>query len=186
MNQMTRIVAAPAEGYAARFTTAEFLRMIEAGVFGDDKVELVEGELQRMPPPGNEHARFQADVVGLLYGVAARGLVRGEAGVELEEGTLVAFDAAVLRASVTGNRMLRPDDVTLVVEIAETSLARDLGVKRRKYAEAGIPTYWVVDGSRSVVHVHAEPIDGDYVDIHSVRFGQPLAVPGTDASITLD
>ena len=186
MNQMTRITAAPAEGFAARFTTAKFLRMIEAGVFGDDKIELIEGQLQRMPPPGNEHARFQADVVGLLYGVVARGLVRGEAGVELEEGTLVAFDAALLRAPVTGNRMLNPEDVTMVVEVAETTLMRDLGLKRRKYAEAGIPTYWVVDPSRSVVHVYAEPIDGDYVDIHSVRFGRPLAVPGTDATITLD
>jgi Uma2 family endonuclease len=185
MNQMTRITAAPAEGFSARFTTAEFLRMIEADVFGDDKIELIEGEFHRMPPPGNDHAHLQARVVGKLFRIVAEELVRGEAGVELEEGTLVGVDAGVLRAPVTGRRMLRPDELTLVVEIAETTLARDLGVKRRKYAEAGILNYWVVDSARSVVHVHAEPVDGEYVDIHTVRFGQPLAVPGTDEHIVL-
>ena len=186
MNQMTRIIAAPVQGYAARFTTAEFLRMIEAELFGDDKVELIEGELLRTPPPGNEHGRRQAMVVGRLFRVADESLVRAEAGVELEEGTLVGFDAALLRVSVTGNRMLRPDEVTLVVEVAESTLSHDLGIKRRKYAQAGIAIYWVVDGTRSVVHVHADPVEGDYAEIHTVRFGQPLAVPGTDATITLD
>ena len=185
MNQMTRITAAPAEGFSARFTTAEFLRMIEADVFGDDKVELIEGELQRMTPPGNDHSRVQITVLAGLLAIVSRELVRGDTGIELEEGTLVGFDAAVLRGPVEGRRMLRPDEVTLVVEVAETSLTRDLGVKRRKYAEAGIPVYWVVDGSRSVVHVHAEPFEGEYIDNHSVRFGQPLAVPGSDEHIVL-
>ena len=186
MPQMTRIAAAPADGFAARFTTAEFLRMIEADVFGDDKVELIEGELQRMPPPGNDHSRVQAGVLAGLSWVTPHELVRGVTGVELEEGTLVGFDAALLRAPVTGRRMLRPDELALVVEVAETTLSRDLGIKRRKYAEAGIPVYWVVDASRSVVHVHAEPVDGDYVEIHTVRFGEPVAVPGTEETITLD
>ena len=82
--------------------------------------------------------------------------------------------------------MLRPDEVALVVEIADTTLSHDLGLKCRKYAEAGVPVYWVVDASRAVVHVHAEPVEGDYVEIHTVRFGQPLAVPGTDRAITLE
>lgn len=186
MNQMTRIAAAPMDGFAARFTTAEFLRMIEAGVFEDDKVELVEGELYRMPPAGNDHSRRVVAVVARLARVAPEALVRAETGIDLGEATLVGCDAALLREERVGRGMMRADNVVLVVEIAETTLDYDLGIKRRKYAAAGIAHYWVVDGSRSVVHVHAEPVEGDYVDIHSVRFGQPLAVPGTDASITLD
>lgn len=79
-----------------------------------------------------------------------------------------------------------PDEVALAVEIAETTLDRDLRLKCRKYAQAGVPAYRVVDGSRSAVHVHAEPVDGEHVDIHTVRFGQPLAVPGTGGPIALD
>lgn len=186
MNQMTRITAAPVEGFAARFTTAEFLRMIEADVFEDWKVELIEGELQRMPPPGNDHSRRVVAIVARLLRVAPEQHVRAETGIDLGDDTVVGCDAALLRQENLGRGMMQADNVALVVEIAETSLDRDLRLKSRKYAEAGIPVYWVVNGARSVVHVHAEPVDGEYVDIHTVRFGQPLAVPGTDATITLD
>lgn len=185
MNQMTRIVAAPVEHFAARFTTAEFLRMVETDAFEDWKVELIEGELQRMPPPGNDHSRHVVDVVAGLLSVAAKALVRAETGIDLGDDTVVGCDAALLREVAVGRGMMRPENVLLAVEIAETTLDRDLGMKRRKYAEAGIPFYWVVDGTRAVVHVHAEPAGGDYAEIHTVRFGQPIAVPGVDAAITL-
>lgn len=186
MNQMTRIVAAPAGVAKARFTAAEFLRMIEAEVFGDDKIELIEGEFYRMPPPGNDHSRRVIEVASALLGVVPKALVRAETGINLGDDTLVGCDAALLREAITGRGMLTPADLALVVEVAETTLSHDLGLKRRVYAEAGIPVYWVIDGARAVIHVHAEPVDGDYAEIHSVRFGQPIAVPGTDATITLD
>lgn len=185
MNQMTRVVAAPPESFQARFTTAEFLRMCDSGAFEDWKVELVDGELERMQQPFNNHAMRQAQIVFLLAQAIGVELVRGEVGIDLGNDTVLACDAAVLHQAVTGNRRLRAEDLALAIEISETTLSRDLGMKRRKYAAARIPLYWVVDGDRSVIHVHAEPVDGDYADIHTVRFGQPLAVPGTDASIVL-
>ena len=185
MNQMTRIVPALADGFKARFTTQEYLRMCEVGAFEDLTVELVDGELERMQRPQNNHAMRQAQVVIRLGQVVGEELVRGEVGVDLGADTLLGCDAAVLRHPVVDNRMLQPDDLTVVIEIAETTLSRDLGMKRRKYAEASIPFYWVIDGTRSVIHVHAEPVEGDYAEIHTVKFGQPLAVPGTDATITL-
>ena len=186
MNQMTRIVAAPAEGYAARFTTAEFIDMADRGAFEGLRLELVNGELTRMQQPRSSHAIRQAQLVIRLSSVVGEKRVTGDVGIALDEDTLLGCDAAVLREPVNDNRMLAPADLMLVIEVSETTLSRDLDMKRRKYAEAGIPLYWVVNGARSVVHVHAEPVDGEYVDIHTVRFGQPLAVPGTDATITLD
>jgi len=67
-----------------------------------------------------------------------------------------------------------------------TTLDRDMGAKRIDYARAGIAHYWVVDGERRVVHVFADPVSGDYADVRTVRFGAPLAVPGTGSVITLD
>jgi len=184
MNQMAAVV--PATGFRARFTTAEFLRMCEAGAFDDIKVELIDGELERMPPPQNEHGRRQASVVIRLARVAEEALLRGEVGIDLGDDTVVGCDAAILRAPVAGNRILQADEVTLAVEVAETTLARDMGMKRIKYASAGIAHYWVIDGERSVVHVWGEPMGGDYAQIATVRFGEPLAVPGTDATIVID
>jgi Uma2 family endonuclease len=87
---------------------------------------------------------------------------------------------------VSGNRILQPAEVELAVEVAETTLSRDMGMKRMKYAAAGIAHYWVIDGERSRVHVWGEPVNGDYAQIATVRFGEPLAVPGTDATIVID
>ena len=188
MNEMSRIARTAAESFRARFTTAEFLRMVEAGAFEDWKVELVEGELERMPPPGNAHGRRQMMVGIRLSRVIPEEQLRGEVGIDLGNDTVLGCDAAILRQPVEGvdNRMLRPDEVLLAVEVAETSRERDLGLKRMKYAAAGIAHYWVVDGERGVVHVHAEPVVGDYAEIATVRFGQPLRVPGTDATITVE
>lgn len=188
MNEMTHVARTGAESFRARFTTAEFLRMVEAGAFEDWKVELVDGEIERMPPPGKEHGRRQMMIGVRLSRVVAEALLVGEVGIDLGDDTVLGCDAAVLRRSLgdVDNRMLRPDEVLLAVEIAETSRERDLGLKRMKYAAAGIAHYWVVDGKRGVVHVHAEPVAGDYAEIATVRFGQPLPVPGTDATITIE
>lgn len=185
MNEMTRIVAAPVEAWKAPITTAEFLRMCEADVFEDGKIELVDGELIRMPPPGNDHSRIQVLIVARLLSVAGETLVRGDTAIDLGGNTVLGFDAGLLRQEVSGRQPLRPDQLLLVVEVSETTQHRDLELKRRKYAEAGIDTYWVIDESRGIVHVHREPQAGVYVDTRTVRFGEPLTVPGTDATITL-
>ncbi|WP_425229024.1 Uma2 family endonuclease [Sphingomonas sp.] len=98
---------------------------------------------------------------------------------------MLGFDVGLVRAPVTGRQPLKPDQLLLVVEVSETTQRRDLDMKRCKYAEAGIETYWVIDESRGIIHVHGEPRDGVYTDVHTIRFGEPLAVPGTDATITL-
>lgn len=185
MNEHVRTLKPAADG-RARFSTREFLRMAEAGAFEGMKVELINGELRRMPPPGNRHGLQQVKIALRLGTVVAEELLRGDVGIDLGENTLLGCDAALLRAPVAENRMLLPADILLAVEVAESTWARDTGMKRFAYAEAGIPHYWVVDGERSVVHVYGEPVAGDYADVSTVRFGAPLAVPGTGATIAID
>lgn len=182
MNQQARL----SPDTRARFTAPEFLHMVESGAFEGMKVELIDGELERMDLPMGGHAAVQASVVFYLAQKMGLALVRAESGLVLDDSTVVACDAALLRQPITENRFLTPDDVLLVVEIAQTTQSRDMGLKRMLYAQAGIPTYWVIDGVRRVAHVYAEPVDGDYSSVHTVRFGEALAVPGSDAAITLD
>ncbi|SFP54590.1 Uma2 family endonuclease [Sphingomonas rubra] len=190
MNKPARIDLADAREIApsskARFTTAEFLHMVESGAFDDMKVELVGGELERMPPPGSTHASRQVKIIVLLSAVVSSGRLLGEVGLDLGDDTLLGCDLAVLHAPVEGNRMVLPSEVVLVVEVAETTASRDRGMKRLAYARADIPTYWVVDGKLGLTHVYSEPRDGDYAEIATVRFGESLAVPGTAATITID
>ena len=182
MNQLARL----SPDTRARFTAPEFLHMVESGAFESMKVELIDGELERMNPPMNGHSAAQANVVFYLAQKLGPAVVRAETGLILTDSTVVACDAALLRGPVTENRILTPADLLLVVEIAQTTQSRDMGLKRMLYAQAGIPTYWVIDGVRRGTHVYADPVEGDYSSVHTVRFGEALAVPGCEAVITLD
>ena len=182
MNQLAR----PSPDTRARFSSAEFLRMVENGAFEGMKVELIDGELERMNPPMGGHAKAQSDVLIELASVVSKHRLRGEVGIILNDATVVACDATLLRGPVAENRFLTPHDVLLIVEIAQTTQGRDMGLKRMLYAQAGIPTYWVIDAVRRVVHVYAGPAEGNYSSVHTVRFDEALAVPGSDAAITLD
>lgn len=184
MNDMSSRIAADAGGRGARFTTAEFARMCELGAFDDMKVELVDGELERLIKPFANHAHWQALVLIRLASLCSHERLVGEAGIDMGDATVLGCDAALLYGPAP-LRWLRPDEVLLVIEVSGTTLARDLGLKLRRYAAAGVPHYWVVDGSGEVVHVFTEPQDGAYRQHAVVRFIEPLSVPGTDATITL-
>lgn len=82
-------------------------------------------------------------------------------------------------------RFLRADEIIVAIEIAETTLDRDLGLKRVAYAHAGIPHYWVVDGRQAQMHAFTLQADGDYGDAIRMPFGQSLMIPGTDRTIVI-
>ena len=84
----------------------------------------------------------------------------------------------------TANRV--PADVRLVVEISDTTLAFDLGIKSRLYARAGIQEYWVVDVTGERIIVHRSPGSGVYTDVKSYRTGEsiePLSAPGSSFNV---
>ncbi len=171
----------------ARFTTAEFLAICDSGAFDDIKVELVDGQIYRMSPPKLPHSFYQSEMIFLLRQALGAGsglTVLAETGITLREGTVRACDAAIVR--MTGeNRMLRANDVVLLIEIAATSLDEDLGGKMLDYAEAGVPNYWVIDVNGRAVHVMGQPDEGRYLARAIVRFGEVLAVPGTDKMVSV-
>jgi Uma2 family endonuclease len=185
MNSSARSLC-PDRQAKARFTTAEFLRMGEAGAFDGMKIELVGGKLERMDLPLAGHAARQAKIGIRLSRLLPETRITGGVGIDLDDATVIGCDVAVLREPVEGNRLLIADDLLLVIEVAETSVARDTTMKRFAYARGRIPHYWVVDGIRRVVHVYANPLEGDYTRFHSVGFGETLDVPGVDGTITID
>jgi Uma2 family endonuclease len=80
----------------------------------------------------------------------------------------------------------RPDDVALLVEVADASLRYDRGVKALLYAEAGIRDYWIVELAGDAVEVYREPGPGGFQRTDRVgRDGTlvPLAFP--DVTLTV-
>jgi Uma2 family endonuclease len=68
------------------------------------------------------------------------------------------------------------EDVLLLIEVADTSLAYDRSTKLRLYAEAGIPEYWVVDCEAETVEVYRDPGADRYRTVHRVAGAAALSV----------
>ncbi len=91
-------------------------------------------------------------------------------------------DIVLLRSSVSKftERHPKPEDIHLVVEISDSTLAFDLGTKAALYARAGIIEYWVLDVQGRSLTVHRAPHAGRYLDVAVYSEAEavaPLAAP---------
>lgn len=170
------------EALRYRWTEREFLRAWEAGVF-EGRVELVDGAVWPVP-------------IGLWHGDTTARLLRAlpndrfvvttsplpTAGSVPDPDCWVrpagAPPTSALSSRVSG---WRASDVLLVVEVADETLAADLGIKARLYAAAGYAVYWVV--TRDGIVEHTEPHLGGYATVRT--FPSDGAVPLRYAGISL-
>lgn len=146
------------------WTRAEYERAVDRGVLDeDDPVELLDGELLFMSPENPRHIATTDLIVDRLRRVFGRGFViRVQHPLALGERSLPEPDVAVVAGKPRDFLQAHPTMALLVVEVADSSLRRDLGRKARAYARAGIADYWVADVRRRMLHVHREPTTEGY------------------------
>ena len=65
-------------------------------------------------------------------------------------------------------------DALLVIEVADTTLQYDRGVKLPRYAAAGAREVWIIDLVGKCIWVHRRPLDGDYGEVFAAREGEVL------------
>jgi Uma2 family endonuclease len=156
-----------------RFTRAEYARMAEAGVFGEcERVELIQGEIVQLSPPGRHHRAFVNNLNRLLSRrLPEHTVVSVQNPLPLDDDTEPQPDLAVLRVRAVSFRDVEASapDALMVIEVADTSLAYDREVKGRLYARAGIAEYWVIDCAAETVEVHRGPSADGYRDVRLVR-----------------
>jgi Uma2 family endonuclease len=169
-----------------KLDVAEYLRMGEVGILRDDEpIELIEGQMVEMAPISAPHAAAN-NVLNrsFVLGVKRRGVVSPRNPVQLDCHNDPRPDLALLRPrddDYFGHRP-RPDDVLLIVEIADASLRYDREVKLPLYARHKVPEVWIVDLPGRLVEVHREPEAGDrYASVTRVGPGEwlePALLPG--------
>lgn len=184
MNEVTAIatIAVDHDGFTAR----EFMQIADSGVF-EGKVELVDGVIVKMAPAGLQHSLQNASITFSLMKVVEelRFKVGTDLAIEIDNRTIRGIDIALIRADAPPEGVAEGRDILLAIEIADSTLAKDLGARSSEYAHASIPVYWVVDVKAGVVHVMAELLQGQYGKRSVVRFGEPLAVPSTEKTMTI-
>jgi len=161
------------------FNVAEYYQMARAGVLTEDeRVELVRGEIVAMSPIGSRHAACVDRLyMRLIRWARKRFIVRGQNPIRLDDDSEPQPDLAILkpRDNFYSDAHPMPQDVLLVIEVADTSVGYDRAEKAPLYAEAGIPEMWLVDLSEGVVEIYTEPVDGVYSSVRQVTRGEVLA-----------
>ena len=168
------------------FSVDEFHRMAEAGVFGeDDRLELLDGEIVRMTPIGSHHAGCVNRLNSLLNtAVGPHAVVSVQNPLVCGDRTQLQPDLAILkpRADFYSRAHPRPQDVYALIEVADSSIGYDQGVKMVAYAMAGIPALLIINLGAREVGVYRTPVSGTFRQHDVLRSDDMLQVPGVAAA----
>ena len=149
-----------------RFTIDDYHKMIQADILTEnDRVELLDGEIIEMSPIGSEHAgcinRINA-LLGALLGKKA--ILSIQNPLQIGEWSEPEPDIAILKPAdhYYAKRHPNPEDVLLIIEVADSSLEYDREVKMAMYAKAGIPEYWIINLQQSELEAYRAPKENGY------------------------
>ena len=171
-----------------RFTVAEYHRMLEAGVLTEnDPVELLEGWIAtKMPHNPNHDATIDQAGEVLRERLPPGWRLRTQSAITTDDSEPEP-DLAIVHGPPGryATRHPGPEDIALLVEVADSSLAHDRDVKGRLYARAGIAAYWIINLVDMQVEVYTSPSGKTSHPGYQQRatyltgMGVPLSIAGT-------
>ncbi|MDX1933530.1 MAG: Uma2 family endonuclease [Capsulimonadales bacterium] len=145
-----------------RWTVEEFFRLARLGIFApEERLELIQGEILRIMPTDPPHSAtvelVRAAMVAAFAGTDVT--FKSENPLVLSENDAPQPDVLVLRGSIReyARRHPGPEDVLLLIEVANSTLLTDRRNKSRLYADAGVPEYWIVNLRDRCVDVFRHP-----------------------------
>jgi Uma2 family endonuclease len=158
-----------------RFTVAEIEAMVKAGILDEDeRIELIGGELVPMSPKGNHHEILKHALTHYwARKLPDRLTFTTETTFRLTPDTYLEPDF-VFFDKATGVRGLTAETAHLVVEIADSSFAYDIGRKAVLYASFGIPELWVIHAVRLETRIHRKPSPEGYRETIDLGADQAL------------
>jgi Uma2 family endonuclease len=175
---------------AAHFSLEHYEHMVEVGAFAGEyerRLELLRGEIREMSPIGFVHSQVVTLLTDWSYDVVPRERmvirIQNPVRIPLSESEPEP-DLVWVKRRTSANHHPQPEDVLLLVEVADTSLESDRGEKREIYAESGVPEYWIVNLIDQQIEVYRKPSGHTYLEHASYRGDaeiRPLALP--DASL---
>ncbi|MEW6236807.1 MAG: Uma2 family endonuclease [Candidatus Omnitrophota bacterium] len=161
------------------FTIEEYYQMGRSGIFTeDDHVELIEGEIIQMTPIGNPHAgcvkwliQFFRRRIGEEFIIGAQDPLRLSVYSEPQP------DVVLLKPRLDYYRNAHPvpDDVFLLIEVADSSLGYDKNLKIPLYAKHNIIECWLVNLQDKNIEVYRQPSENGYRQILTLAPDQTLS-----------
>jgi Uma2 family endonuclease len=171
-----------------KWTLDRYHQAVEAGIFDNEAVELLNGEIVEMSPEGKPHVFFLdrfANQLRKLLGDRAQ--VREGHPVTLPTYSEPEPDIAIVQPlnEVYLEHHPYSENIFWLVEYSDSSLVKDLEIKSKIYAAVNIPEYWVVNLKKMELVVFRDPMNGEYRSQTTLTSGaiSPLAFPDIQIDI---
>ena len=172
------------------FSVDEYHRMVVAGVLGEnDHVELLDGEVRQMSLIGPYHAAVVKRLMVLVNRQLPHTLLLSvQDPIQLPPYNEPQPDIAVLyaRDDFYAAAHPTPEDVLLVVEVADTSASYDRNEKLPRYAQAAISEVWIVDLNALVIEQYTRPVMGQYRTKQPWEQGQTVEATSVPLQLAVD
>lgn len=171
----------------AKWSVEDYHQMIDAGILRDRNVELLTGEIVEMIPKTPLHYYTAKQGTEYLQTVLAnQAHVRFNGPITLSDSEPEP-DIAIVRLPKSMYKDHHPyaEDIFWIIEVAKSSLKKDLELKLSIYAQAQIQEYWVLDLSQKQLIIFREPENNTYLSQKSINQGMinPLAFPNIEISV---
>lgn len=165
--------------------------MGEAGLFADERVELLDGEIITMSPQNPPHASITSRIAyALMRLLGSTVSVRVQLPIVLNDWSEPEPDIAVCLPDPDDYEREHPraDQVLLVIEVADASLVYDRSEKGAAYASNGIPEYWIVNLVDRQIEARSDPdpVARRYRKERHAVAGDTLPLPGGVLLAALD
>lgn len=161
-----------------RFSVEDYHRMADLDFFPQGaRIELLDGEIVEMTPAKSKHAGMiirLTRLLGELLGKEATISIQNP--MSLDDFSEPEPDVAVLkpRPDDYSESHPTPQDILLLIEVSDASLAKDRKVKLPLYARAGIPEVWIVNLEQEQVEVYSEAGPEGYGKMEVVKKGEQV------------
>ena len=176
MNAIVRIDGVPHT--PMHFDKTRLLALMEAGLLPDDrKIEMIDGVLIEMSPANNDHGVTLANLIAAVIPPLPAGLKAAtDVAIFLAENVMLAPDLAILPDPIITQQAKGPD-LTLAIEVADTTIRDDLRDKAPVYARHDVAELWIVDVRARQLHVCREPDADGYRSIVVLDEHEPAGTP---------
>jgi Uma2 family endonuclease len=169
------------------FSVEDYHRMIETGIITTDhNVELLDGQIVRISPIGRFHAACVNRLNHFFSAIVTDDLlISVQNPVLLNENSEPEPDLAILKFKTDfyASGHPQPQDILVLIEVADSSLEKDQEIKLPLYALAKIPEVWIIDLAKERVIVYQEPLEEGFKKMHSFN-GEEKIMTDLPISIT--
>ncbi len=178
----------PGKIHKRLFTVNEFLRIVAAGIFPDERLELIEGEIfVTTPITEGRYGCIRRLNYQLNRSFGARAVVDVHSIVWLNDQFSEVYpDVSVLREGTLSDELPRPKDILLAIEVSEFNQDYNAGATIPRYGEDGVPEAWLIDLRSGTISVYCRPSHQGYQEVQEYRRGDeisPEAFPDVRISV---